>query len=224
MSSSAVSAAVRNCSRAPLRTNQRAACFAHSGRFRILLILSVPYLVIRLALLCLGQCKRMYYTVCTRHPHGHAGSTLGTWTAASHVLRLITSVRIRKSAVASAFNRSAYSVRGSCDHRVVHTAAGRRAGSLWTVASHCFRQVSSPHFWIRGTFPGIWGGRGGCLCDACVWCAYSRWSWFAYIHSLISCALSVACAANTSRSVRGRTYVTLAPRMYIHTVSATRAI
>jgi hypothetical protein len=38
--------------------------------------------------------------------------------AASHALRPITSVRIRNKAVASAFERPAYSLRVSCDHGV----------------------------------------------------------------------------------------------------------
>ena len=47
-------------------------------------------------------------------PHEHTGAILGTWMAASHTLRLITSVRIKNRAVASAFERPAYSLRVSC--------------------------------------------------------------------------------------------------------------
>jgi hypothetical protein len=56
------------------------------------------------------------------------------------------SVRIRKSAVASAFIRLAYRVRRSCAYGVRQTIADRRPKSLRVLASYLLLQASSPYF------------------------------------------------------------------------------
>ena len=56
------------------------------------------------------------------------------------------SVRIRKSAVASAFIRLAYRVRGFCAYRVRQTIADRRPRSLRVLAFHLLLQASSFYF------------------------------------------------------------------------------
>jgi hypothetical protein len=55
---------------------------------------------------------------------------------ASHALRPITSVRIRKRAVASAFESPAYSLRLSCSYAVVQVAGGFRSIRLYLTSSH----------------------------------------------------------------------------------------
>jgi hypothetical protein len=85
-------------------------CFALTGCERISSILSVPYFWIRSSLSCLGQCSKTWRTVCACHPQGHNAVVSGTWTSASQALRPMISVRIRKSAVASAFVRLASKV------------------------------------------------------------------------------------------------------------------
>jgi hypothetical protein len=71
----------------------------------------------------------------------------------------MTSVRIRNSAVASALDRPAYSLRGSCVYGVRQIIAERRAGSLRMAASYLLLQASSPHFSIREAPPGDYMGR-----------------------------------------------------------------
>ena len=97
--STSISFATRNCSRIPVRMNHRAAYLAQSGRIRICSSLSVPQRCIRSSLLCRGHCSITCCTVCTSHPHGHAGVTSGTYTDASQAFRPMTSVRNRKRAI-----------------------------------------------------------------------------------------------------------------------------
>lgn len=127
--SSATSAATRNCSNTFTCTSQRAACFAYSGRIRMSLNRSMPHAIKRFSLLYLGQCRSTCRTVCACHPDGYAGLILGTWTATSQVFSPITSVRIRNSTVVSAFDKPAYSLRGSCVQGVRHTAPLANPGS-----------------------------------------------------------------------------------------------
>jgi hypothetical protein len=61
---------------------------------------------------------------------------LGTGTAASQAFRPMISVRIRNNAVASVFDRPAYSLRGSYVYGVRQTIIERRAGSLRMAFSH----------------------------------------------------------------------------------------
>jgi hypothetical protein len=57
-------------------------------------------------------------------------------------------VRIRKSAVASAFIRFTYRMRGFYAHEVRQTIADRRLKSLRILAFYLLLQVSSPYFLI----------------------------------------------------------------------------
>jgi hypothetical protein len=139
ISSSAIPAATLNWSNMPVRMNQRAACFALAGRERMSSILSVPHAWIKPILSYLGHRNRTWRTVCACHPQGQVGVISGTWTAASQAFRPITSVRIRNSAVASAFDKPTYSLQGSCAHRVRQTIAKRLAGSLRIAASYLLR-------------------------------------------------------------------------------------
>ena len=54
------------------------------------------------------QWRRVCRTVCACHSQGHRGSIPGTPTMESHAFSPSTSVRSRKSAVASAFVRPSY--------------------------------------------------------------------------------------------------------------------
>lgn len=129
---------------APDATSQRAVCFTHVGFDNISSILSVLHLSRSSDLLYCGQCSRICRTVCERQPHGHSGDFPGTWMAASHAFKPIISVRIRNSAVASAFVNPAYSLRGLCAHGVFHASALRRLGSWLIVFSHLSRHTRLP--------------------------------------------------------------------------------
>src|SRR5271170_8125520 len=155
--STSISFATRNCSRIPVRMNHRAAYLAQSGRIRICSSLSVPQRCIRSVLLYRGHCSITCCTVCVSHPHGHSGVTSGTWIDASQAFKPITSVRRRKRAVAWAFDRPSYSLRGSCSHGVFQTVAGRLLGSIPIAFSHLLRQASIPHLAMRGASPSAEG-------------------------------------------------------------------
>jgi hypothetical protein len=61
--------------------------------------------------------------------------------------------------VVSAFDKPAYSMRGSCAHGVHQTITERRAGSLRIAASHLLLQANSPHLSMRKALPGDGIGR-----------------------------------------------------------------
>ena len=52
--------------------------------------------------------SKMQHKLALLHQYKHTSAILGTWMAASYVLRLITLVRISNRAVASAFKRLVY--------------------------------------------------------------------------------------------------------------------
>jgi hypothetical protein len=137
----------------------------------------------------------------------------------------MTSVRIRNNAVASAFARPAYSLRGSCAHGVRQTIAERRAGSLRMAASHLPFQVNSPHLSMRKALPGdgvgrVFLSRGFLLREVCGPRTRARRARISSIHSFISWALSAAWVATISRPVGGLVRVSRTPRMRLYTVSA----
>jgi hypothetical protein len=123
----------------------------------------------------------------------------------------MTSVRIRNNAVASALDKSAYSMRGSCTYGVRQTIAERRAGSLRMAASHLLLQANSPHLSMREALPGdgvgrVFLSRAFLLREACGPRTRARRARVSSIHSFISWALSAAWAATISRPV---TYVSI---------------
>jgi hypothetical protein len=156
--SSAISAASLNWAIAPDLTSQRAAYWAHSGRISISSQFSVLQARTRPTLSCLGQCNRTCRTVCACQPHGQCGVISGTWTDASQAFRPITSVRIRKRAVASAFERPAYSLRVSCSQGVLYMRACDPARCCKATACHFLCHTCLPQSRIRAE--SFWASRG----------------------------------------------------------------
>jgi hypothetical protein len=136
--------------------------------------------------------------------------------AASHALRPITSVRIRNKAVASAFERPAYSLRVSCDHGVCQIVAlwPPRVRCVWLIHFCC--QESIPYLRIRVA-----------SLVTCVsplmrlrLCCDPRLSLNACIYSFVKLALLTTYAVAISRPVCGLGCVSLALRMRTHILSA----
>src|ERR1700744_334806 len=83
----------------------------------------------------------MWRTVWWAHPHWQCGCTPGTRIFANQALKPITSVRIRNSAVACAFESPAYSLRQSCVHGAVQVVG--RCGPLYWLAFFSHRAFQS---------------------------------------------------------------------------------
>jgi hypothetical protein len=127
--------------------------------------------------------------------------------------------------MASALDKSAYNMRGSCAYRVRQTITERRAGSLRIAAFHLLLQANSPHLSMREALPGdgigrVFLSRAFLLREACGPRTRARRTRVSSIYSFISWALLAAWVVTISRPVGGLVYVSRVPRMRLYRVSA----